>query len=52
MLRSYRAVRRRLPDLRRNAGSQSLFEASIFKDLTVAALVEREKIIEVRPWCP
>lgn len=48
MLRSYRAVRRKLPDLRRNAGSESLFEASIFKDLTVAALVERERIIAER----
>jgi len=42
MLSSYRAVRQRLPVLRRNAGSKSLFEASIFNDLTVAALVERE----------
>jgi hypothetical protein len=48
MLKSYRAVRRRLPELRRNAGSESLFEASIFNDLTVAALVEREKVIEER----
>ena len=45
MLASYRAVKRRLPELRKNAGSTSLFEASIFADLTVAALVEREKII-------
>jgi hypothetical protein len=48
MLASYRAVKRRLPELRRNAGSQSLFEASVFNDLTVAALVERERIIEKR----
>ncbi len=48
MLASYRAVRRRLPELRRNAGSQSLFEASVFNDLTVAALAERERIIEKR----
>jgi len=48
MLSSYRAVKRKLPELRRNAGSQSLFEASIFKDLTIAALVERERIIKQR----
>ena len=46
MLLSYRAVRQRLPELRRNAGSKSLFEASIFQDLTVAALVERDKLRE------
>lgn len=46
MLASYRAVKRRLPELRRNAGSKSLFEASVFNDLSVAALVEREKIIK------
>lgn len=48
MLSTYRAVKRKLPDLRRNAGSQRLFEASVFKDLTVAALVERERIIKQR----
>lgn len=46
MLASYRAVKRRLPGLRRNAGSPSLFEASVFNDLIVAALVERERIIK------
>jgi hypothetical protein len=46
MLASYRAVRRKLPALRRNAGSQSLFEVSVFQDLILAALVEREKIIK------
>jgi hypothetical protein len=47
MLASYRAVKRRLPELRRNAGSQSLFGASVFNDLlVVAALVERERIIK------
>ncbi len=46
MLASYRAVKRKLPELRRNAGSQSLFGASVFHDLTVAALVERERIIQ------
>lgn len=48
MLSSYRAVKRKLPELRRNAGSRSLFGASVFKDLTVAALVERERIIKAR----
>jgi hypothetical protein len=48
MLSSYRAVKRKLPELRENAGSKSLFEAAIFKDLTVAALVERESIIKNR----
>lgn len=48
MLASYRAVKRKLPDLRRNAGSQSLFEASVFQDLILAALVERERIIKIR----
>jgi hypothetical protein len=47
MLASYRAVRRKLPVLRKNAGSQSLIQASVFRDLTVvAALVERERIIK------
>jgi hypothetical protein len=46
MLSSYRAVKRRLPELRRIAGSRSLFEAAVFSDLTVvAALVARERII-------
>lgn len=45
MLASYRAIRRKLPDLRRNAGGQSLFEASVFKDLTVAALEESRRLI-------
>jgi hypothetical protein len=48
MLASYRAVKRKLPELRRNAGGQSLFEASVFKDITVAALVESQKLIERR----
>jgi len=45
MLSSYRAVKRRIPELRRNAGSGSLFEASVLKDLVVVALIEREKIL-------
>jgi hypothetical protein len=49
MLASYRAVKKKLPALRRNAGNQSLFEASVFKDLTVAALVEAQKLIQQRP---
>jgi hypothetical protein len=45
MLISYRAVKRKLPALRLNAGGKSLFEASVFHDLTLAALVESEKLI-------
>ncbi len=45
MLASYRAVRRKLPELRRNSGGKSLFEASVFQDLTVAALVESQKLL-------
>jgi hypothetical protein len=48
MLASYRAVQRRLPEIRVNAGSKSLFEASVFKDLTVLALIESQKLIERR----
>ena len=48
MLSSYRAVKRKLPELRRNAGGRSLFEAAVFKELTVAALVERERILKHR----
>jgi hypothetical protein len=48
MLISYRAVKRKLPELRLNAGGKSLFEASVFHDLTVAALVESQKLIEKR----
>lgn len=44
MLARYRAVKRKLLELRRDAGSQSLFKASVFHDLLiVATLVEREK---------
>jgi hypothetical protein len=48
MLISYRSVRRKLPELRLNAGGKSLFEASVFHDLTLAALVESQKLIERR----
>ena len=48
MVASYRAVKRKLPELRRNAGGQSLFEASLFQDITLAALVESQKLIERR----
>ncbi len=48
MLASYRAVKQKHPDLRRNAGGQSLFEASVFNDLTVAALEESRRLIEKR----
>jgi hypothetical protein len=48
MLSSYRAVRRKLPALRLNAGGKSLFEASVFHDLMLAASVESQKLIERR----
>lgn len=48
MLTSYRALKRRLPELRRNAGSKSLFEAAVFQDLTVAALVQSQQLIAGR----
>jgi len=48
MITSYRAVRKKLSDLRLNAGGQSLFQASVFHDLVLAALVESQKLIEKR----
>jgi hypothetical protein len=48
MLASYCAVKKRLPELRRNAGGGSLFEAAVFEDITVAALVEFRRRIESR----
>ena len=48
MLTSYRAVKRKLPELRRNADSKSLFEAAVFQDLTVAALVQSQQLIAGR----
>jgi len=48
MLASYRAVRRKLPDLRRNSGGESLFAAAVLQDITVAALVESQKLLERR----
>lgn len=43
MLASYRAVKRKLPELRRNSGGKSLFGAAVFQDLSVAASVESQK---------
>jgi len=48
MLASYRAVKKKLPELRRNAGGKSLFTAAVFHDLVVAALVESQLRIEQR----
>jgi len=48
MLASFRAVKRKLPELLRNAGSRSPFEASVFKALSFAALVESQKLIKGR----
>jgi hypothetical protein len=52
MLASYRAVKRRLPQLRRNAGGKSLFEAAVFRDITVAALFESQKLLSRRSKRP
>jgi hypothetical protein len=52
MLRSYRAVSRKLLELKRNAGGKSLFEASVYHDLTLAALVESQKLIQRRVRSP
>jgi hypothetical protein len=43
MLLSYNAVKRKLPEFKKNAGGKSLFEASVFHDLTLAALVESQE---------
>ena len=48
MLASYRAVKQNLPQVRRNSGSKSLFEAAVFQELTVAALVESQKRVARR----
>lgn len=48
MLGSYRAVKRKIPEILLNAGSKSLFEASVFHDLSVAASVESDKLIKER----
>lgn len=48
MLASHRQVRRKLPDIRRDAGGRSLFEAAVFKDVTLAALLEFEKRLKSR----
>ncbi len=42
MLASYRAVKRKLPVLRKLAGGGTLFAAAIFRDILLAALVEAE----------
>jgi hypothetical protein len=49
MLITYRAVRKKLPELKLNAGGKSMFQASMFQDLVaLAALVESQKLIERR----
>ena len=37
MLRVYRLLRRDIPDLQKDAGAKTLFEARIFTELVVAA---------------
>ncbi len=40
MLASFRAVKRKLPQIRENAGGGSLFEAAALADIVLAALIE------------
>ena len=49
MLASYRAVKRKVPELRRNASGKSLFEAAVFQDISLAALVQSQQLIASRP---
>lgn len=42
MLRSFKAVKAKLPELLKNAGSNSPFEKAVFESLKIAALVEKE----------
>ena len=42
----YRRLRRAIPDLKRNAGTDSLFEARVFNDLVVAARAFWEQLPE------
>jgi hypothetical protein len=48
MLVSYLSLKRRIPELKLNAGGKSLFEASVFRDLSVAALVESDRLTKGR----
>jgi 3-methyladenine DNA glycosylase/8-oxoguanine DNA glycosylase len=48
MLASYRAVQQKLPELRRNSGSKTLFSAAVFQDLSFAAIDELQKRIAQR----
>jgi hypothetical protein len=48
MLANYRAVKARAPLLKQNAGSKSLFEASAFNDLKIAALAYFESLRQKR----
>lgn len=48
MLLSYRTVRKKVPELKLNAGGKSLFEASVFRDLMLAASVESYRLIKSR----
>lgn len=40
MFAVYRAIKRRLPEFKKNAGGGSLFESAIFEDIALAALAE------------
>lgn len=42
MLASYRSLKRKLPQIRRNAGGGSLFGAAVFQEIVLASLIEAE----------
>jgi hypothetical protein len=42
MLASYRALKKKLPEIRKSAGGGSLFETAIFDDIVVASLIEAQ----------
>ena len=48
MVASYRALKQKLPAIRRSAGQGSLFEAAVFRDIVVAALIEAQNRVERR----
>jgi len=48
MLARYRAVKPNASELRRNSGGKTLFEAAVFQDLALAALVESQKLVAQR----
>ena len=48
MLASYKALKQKLPAIRRSAGGGSLFGAAVFRDIVLAALIEAQSRVERR----